>query len=121
MQLDFTVISFLRYNNTWGDWHGGTGGNFASFETVLIGANGWINGNGQFGGLVFKGIDGKNYGPYGKTSGSLWETDIPLGCSVQYVSGQAGALLDAISFHYNCPSTIHLNTTTTEGMNTDIH
>ena len=90
----------------------------ASFETVLIGANGWMNSKRQVKGLVFKGIDGTNYGPYGKTSGTFWETDIPLGCSVQYVSGQAGNLLDAISFHYNCPTTILLNTTTTEGMKT---
>ena len=125
MQLDFTVISFLRYNNTWGDWHGRNNrrfGSLTSFETEVIGANGWMNGNRQVKGLVFKGIDGRNYGPYGRTSGKFWETDIPSGCSVQYISGRAGALLDAISFHYhNCPTTILLNTTTTEGMNTDIH
>ena len=90
----------------------------ASFETVLIGANGWMNSKRQVKGLVFKGIGGTNYGPYGETSGSLWETDIPLGCSVQYVSGLAGSLLESISFHYNCPT---LNTTITEGMNTNIH
>ena len=116
---DFEIIFYLRYNNTWGDWHGGTGGNLASFETVVISVNGWMNR--QVKGLVFKGIDGKNYGPYGKTSGTFWETDIPLGCSVQYISGHAGGLLESISFHYNCPTTILLNTTTTEGMNTDIH
>ena len=97
----------------------------ASFETVVIGANGWMNRNGQVNSLVFKGIDGSNYGPYGKTllaTGTFWETEIPSGCTVQYISGRAGALLDAISFYYyNSPTSILLNTTTTEGMNTDIH
>ena len=27
---------------------------------------------------------------------------LTLGCRVQYLSGRAGALLDAISFHHNC-------------------
>ena len=86
---------------------------------MLVGANGNINSaNGVVDGIVFWGIDGKKYGRYGKSSGTFWQTDIPLGCSVQYVSGLAGSLLESISFHYNCPT---LNTTITEGMNTNIH
>ena len=119
-QVDFKIIFFLRYNNTWGDWHGGTGGNFASFENVVIGANGVERyNNNQVDGLVFRGIDGTNYGPYGQTSGTYWETDIPSGCVVQYLSGRSGGLLDAISFHHNCPTTTNATTTTTTpaGMN----
>ena len=124
--VDLTVISYLRYNNTWGDWHGSGSdsrlGGLASFETVVIGANGVEkSGNRQVDGLVFKGIDGTNYGPYGGTSGTFWETDIPSGCSVQYISGQSGRFLDAISFHHNCLPNTDLTTTTTEGMNTDMH
>ena len=59
------------------------------------------------------------YGPYGGTSGTLWETDIPSGCSVQYISGRSGRYLDAISFHHNCLPNANLTTTTTEGMNTE--
>ena len=122
LQLEFTVISYLRYNNTWGDWHGRHRGSLVSFETVVIGASGVeTSDNGHVDGLVFKGIDGTNYGPYGGTSGTFWETDIPSGCSVQYISGRAGGLLNAIFFHYNCSTTPNLNITTSEGMNTEIH
>ena len=94
----------------------------ASFETVVVNAGGSMNDDGPVKGLIFEGINGTKYGPYGYLSlytGKLWETDIPLGCSLQYVSGKAGALLDTISFHYNCPPTdlFLLNTATTEGMN----
>jgi hypothetical protein len=71
-------ISYLRYGNTWGDWHGGNGGGgFAPFEIVLIGANGIINlsEGGTVDGIVFWGNDGTNYGPYGGPSGNEpWET-----------------------------------------------
>ena len=34
-------ISYLRYGNTWGDWHGGNGGSLVGpFEMVVIGSNG---------------------------------------------------------------------------------
>ena len=85
---------------------------------MIIGANGVERSDTLVSGLVFKGIDGTNYGPYGQSSGTFWETDIPSGCSVQYISGHAGGLLESISFHYNCPT---LNTTITEGMNTNIY
>ena len=109
LQSDFKIIFYLRYNNTWGDWHGATGGSLTSFETVVIGANG-VKRNGILAnpnlvvvdGLVFRGNDGTNYGPYGGTSGTYWETDLPSGCIVQYISGRAGLFLDAISFHHNC-------------------
>ena len=120
LQSDFKMILYLRYNNTWGDWHGGTGGSLASFETVVIGANGVEkNGNSQVDGLVFRGNDGRNYGPYGGTSGTHWETDLPSGCIVQYISGRADILLDAISFHHNCSTTKNTTTTTItpSGMN----
>ena len=82
----------------------------ASFENTIIGAYGFERSdNGQVDGLAFKGIDGTNYGPYGGTSGTFWETDIPSGCSVQYISGRAGNLLDAISFHLNCSTTAGVN------------
>ena len=96
---------------------------------MVIGFNGverpfnWYVANGV-NGLVFKGIDGTNYGSYGfygGTSGTFWETDIPSGCSVQYISGRSGVFLDAISFHHNCLPNTNLSTTTTEGMNTDMH
>ena len=121
MQLNFTVISYLRYDSAWGDWHGGTGGSLATFETEIINAIGVVGkwGHGRLvKGLVFKGIDGANYGPYGGTSGTYWETNIPSGCSVQYISGRSGRYLDAISFHHNCLPNANLTTTTTEGMNT---
>ena len=97
------------------------------FETVVIGANGVERSNDIYGaingvdGIVFKGINGTNYGPYGGTSGTFWGTDIPSGCSVQYISGRSGSLLDAISFHHSplhCLPNTNLTTTTTEGMNT---
>ena len=89
---------------------------------MVIGVNGVERSdNGQVDGLVFKGINGKNYGPYGGTSGTFWETDIPSGCSVQYLSGRAGYFLHAISFHHNCLPNTNLNTTTTEGTNNDMH
>ena len=114
LQLEFKTIFYSRYNNNWGDWHGGTGGSLASFETMVIGANGVErDSDSQVNGLVFRGIDGTNYGPYGRTSGTFWETDIPSGCSVQYISGRAGSLLDAISFHHNCSPTNNVTTTTT--------
>ena len=80
---------------------------------MVIGANGVERFDDfQVNGLVFKGIDGTNYGPYGQTSGTFWETDIPSGCSVQYISGRYGWYLYLISFHHNCLPA--------EGMNTDM-
>ena len=112
LQPDFKNIFYLRYNNTWGDWHGGTGGSLFSFESMVIGANGVETyGNSQVDGLVFRGKDGTNYGPYGGTSGTYWETSIPSGCSVQYISGRTGLLLDAISFHYSCSTPAGMNIT----------
>ena len=119
LQPDLKNIFYLRYNNTWGDWHGGTGGSLFSFESMVIGANGVETyGNSQVDGLVFRGKDGTNYGPYGETYGTFWGTDIPSGCSVQYISGRSGWFLDAISFHHNCLPNTNL---TTKGMNTDMH
>ena len=72
-------ISYLRYGNTWGDWHGNSyyGSNNGPHEIVLVGANGNINSaNGVVDGIVFWGIDGKKYGPYGGNSGNgLWKTN----------------------------------------------
>ena len=124
LQLNFTIISYLRYGSTWGDWHGGTGGNIFSFESAITGSSGTTkkrHGTIIIEGLEFKGMDGTNYGPYGGTSGTFWGTDIPSGCSVQYISGRSGSLLDAISFHHSplhCLPNTNLTTTTTEGMNT---
>ena len=106
----FDCVSYLRYNDTWGDWHGGNGGRLVSFETVVIGSNG-VKRNGCVNGIVFRGNNGTIHGPYGSTGGESWETDIPSGCSVSYISGRAGDLLDAISFHYNC-STVTTTTAT---------
>ena len=41
---------------------------------------------------------------YGGNGGKSWETafNSTLGCSVQYLSGRAGDISDAISFHHNC-------------------
>ena len=74
-----------------------------SFETVVIGSNG-VKRNGCVNGIVFRGNNGTIHGPYGGTKGENWETDIPSGCSVSYISGRAGDLLDAISFHYDTVS-----------------
>ena len=49
-------------------------------------------------------MDGKTYGPYGGSLGENWESKIPLGCSVSYISGRGASRLDAISFHYQCPN-----------------
>ena len=55
------------------------------FETVVIGANGVERSNDIYGaingvdGIVFKGINGTNYGPYGGSAGTYWEADIPSG------------------------------------------
>ena len=68
-------ILFLRYGNTWGDWHGGNGGtDYGPYEIVLIGANGIVNQYGYVDGIVFKGNDGTDYGPFGGSGGEPWET-----------------------------------------------
>ena len=53
-------------------------------------------------------MDGKTYGPYGGSLGENWESKIPLGCSVSYISGRGGGALDAISFHYQCPNGMYM-------------
>ena len=58
--------------------------------------------------IAFEGMDGKTYGPYGGSLGENWESKIPLGCSVSYISGRGGGALDAISFHYQCPNGMYV-------------
>ena len=68
-------ISYLRYGNTWGDWHGGNGGtDYGPFEIVLIGANGTVNQYGCVDAISFWGNNGTNYGPYGGSGGEAWAT-----------------------------------------------
>ena len=109
----FDCVSYLRYNDTWGDWHGGNSGNLFSFETVVIGSYGVIRNNpntwdyGLLGGISFIGNDGTIYGPYGGTEGEVWESNIPSGNSVSYISGRSGSRnspddrIIAISFHHS--------------------
>ena len=100
----FDCVSYLRYNDTWGDWHGGNNGNLFSFETTVIGSYGVTRNNpnnwdhGLLGGISFIGNDGTIYGPYGGTEGDVWEANIPS--SVSYISGRSGGLLDALTFHH---------------------
>ena len=102
--MDQACVSYLRYNDTWGDWHGGNNGNLFSFETTVIGSYGVTRNNpnnwdhGLLGGISFIGNDGTIYGPYGGTEGEVWESNIPS--SVSYISGRSGGLLDALTFHH---------------------
>ena len=72
-------ISYLRYGNTWGDWHGGNGGSLVGpFEMVVIGSNGIAkSGSGGYvDSIVFWGNNGTNYGANGHWGGGeSWETD----------------------------------------------
>ena len=73
---------------------------------MVIGANGVIRNDpnaysyGLLGGISFRGNDGMVYGPFGGTEGKVWESNIPSGSSVSYISGRSGARIDAISFHH---------------------
>ena len=71
-------ILFLRYGNTWGDWHGGNGGtDYGPYEIVLIGAKGIINqevDDEYVSAIVFWGNDGTTYGPFGGSGGKAWKT-----------------------------------------------
>ena len=107
----FHCISYLRYGDTWGDWHGGNSGSPVSFETVLIGSNGVIGNSGWYNGFLFgisfRGNNGTIYGPFGGTEGEVWESNIPSGNSVSYISGRSGSRnspddrIIAISFHHS--------------------
>ena len=103
------VTFFFRYNDTWGDWHGGSGGSLSSFESVIFRPSGTKNNfkdsiSVVIESLEFKGMNGKTYGPYGPSTGEKWESKIPLECSVSYISGCVGDRLDQISFHHLCPN-----------------
>ena len=67
---------------------------------MVIGSNGVIGNNEYIYGISFRGNDGTVYGPFGVTEGEVWESNIPSGYSVSYISGRSGDRLDAISFHY---------------------
>ena len=106
MDSPVSLSFFFRYNDTWGDWHGGSGGDLFSFESVVTGSSGTFKDRGQkivIEGLEFEGTNGKTYGPYGGSGGENWYSKIPLECSVSYISGCAGSRLDQISFHHLCP------------------
>lgn len=96
-----------RYGDSvWGQWHGGSGGSFHSFE---INNGSVINKvQGREGQLIdeieFIGDDDNVYGPYGGSGGVSWVSYQP-GCKLLYLSGRCGSLLDSITLHYDCPPT----------------
>ena len=92
-----------RYGETWGDWHGGNGGGFQSFE---LNPGATINiVQGRFGSEIdaieFISSDGQVYGPYGGNGGEPFVSARP-NCKLSYLSGKSGSHVDSLTLHYEC-------------------
>lgn len=104
----------VRYNKTWGKWHGGTSGITNAFDigdiSSIRGVE--IQGNetliGYIRSMEFTTIDGSRYGPFGdsKGKGEKYNKHID-GCHVAYISGYTGPVgwlmkVTGIIFHWVC-------------------
>ena len=45
---------------------------------------------------------GTTWGPYGGNGGGPGTSDGGGRCTLEYISGRSGSMLDALKLHYNC-------------------
>ena len=92
-----------RYGDTWGDWHGGTGGDF--YEVTLNeGAYIYLvygRSQDRTDSLKFISSDGASFGPYGGSGGEAWVASYPE-CKLAYLSGASQSRLDSLTLHFEC-------------------
>ena len=95
----------FRYGDTWGEWHGGQGGQTRIFEfnqgavvDIVQGLN-----EDRINQIKFVTSDGSVYGPFGGNDGNSWVSPRPVpNCFLSYLSGKAGDRLDSLTMHYKC-------------------
>ena len=102
-------MSFLflisRYGDTWGEWHGGDGGELHTFElnpgatiNVVKGHQGTYIDT-----IEFISSDDLVYGPYGPYGAQppAFVSAQPV-CKLAYLSGRSGWYVDSLTLHYKC-------------------
>ena len=100
----FHFLSFLRYGNTWGTKHGGTGGQFysqvLSSKEVIIGVK--LSYDTRINSIAFTTNLGRLIGSFGSIKGKVVSTK-HNGCALAYINGWFSSLgLDGMQFLFTC-------------------
>lgn len=92
-----------RYGDTWGEWHGGSGGQYHAFELEPDELIQIVQGRSdkRTDQIEFITNLGHVFGPYGGSGGKAWVSARP-GCALAYLSGSAENRLDSLTLHYEC-------------------
>ena len=92
-----------RYGDTWGEWHGGNGGELYSFELNPGATINIVQGRSksEIDAIEFISSDGKVYGPYGGSGGNPFVSARP-NCKLSYLSGKSKDRTDSLTLHYEC-------------------
>ena len=92
-----------RYGDTWGEWHGGNGGELYSFELNPGATINIVQGRSksEIDAIEFISSDGMVYGPYGGSGGNPFVSARP-NCKLSYLSGKSKDRTDSLTLHYEC-------------------
>ena len=101
--LPSTYLFVCRYGDTWGEWHGGNGGELYSFELNPEATINIVQGrsHSEIDSIEFISSDGMVYGPYGGSGGEPFVSARP-NCKLSYLSGKSEKRTDSLTLHYEC-------------------
>ena len=97
------MVCLCRYGDTWGEWHGGNGGELYSFELNPGATINIVQGRSksEIDAIEFISSDGMVFGPYGGSGGNPFVSARP-NCKLSYLSGNSDSRTDSLTLHYEC-------------------